>query len=346
MSAIRKAGASGHFVLGPNVSALEEEIAEYVGVAHAVGVANGTDSLLLSLRALGIGAGDEVITTPFTFFATTEVIAHTGATPVLVDIHPGTYNIDPESVEAKVTHRCRAIIPVHLFGCPADMTGINAIAEAHGLKVIEDAAQAFGAKWQGNVAGSMGDFGCFSFYPTKVLGCYGDGGMIVCKDKTMTDRLRSLRNHGATGPYLHDRAGYNSRLDEIQAALLRIKLRDIASSIAARRAVASQYDARLGAAGVGIPMQPNECEHVFNLYTVRLSDRDRVQQVLRSAGIGCSVYYPRPLHLQEVHRDLGYRRGDFPVCERASEELLSLPIFPEMEVTQIDRVCEVLVSAL
>lgn len=343
---IRKTGSNGQFVLGPNVSALEEEIATYVGSPHAIAVASGTDALLLSLRALGIGPGDEVITTPYTFFATAEVITHVGATPVFVDVQPGSYNINADLIEPRITSNCRAIMPVHLYGCPADMTLINTIADAHGLKVIEDAAQAFGARWRGDVVGSLGDFGCFSFYPTKVLGCYGDGGMVVCKDAAMAEALRALRNHGATASYMHDRTGYNSRLDEIQAALLRIKLREIEESISARRTVAAKYDARLSVAGVGTPWQPNEGKHVFNLYTVRLPHRDAVYRALRDADIGCAIYYPCPLHLQKVYGDLGYRRGDLPASEQACGEVLSLPIFPEMSDVQIDGVCEVIKTAL
>ncbi|MDH3688673.1 MAG: DegT/DnrJ/EryC1/StrS family aminotransferase [Gammaproteobacteria bacterium] len=346
LASIRQTGATGQFILGPNVAALEAEIAAYIGVPHAVAVANGTDALLLSLRALGIGPGDEVITTPFTFFASAEVITHVGATPVFVDICRDTYNIDPDLIEDVITERSKAIMPVHLFGCPADMTRIEAIANTYELKVVEDAAQAFGAKWRQSVVGSIGDVGCFSFYPTKVLGCYGDGGMVVCQEQSMVERLRSLRNHGATASYVHNQAGYNSRLDEIQASLLRIKLRGIDADIASRQHVAKRYDTLLHDTGVGTPPWPNECQHVFNLYTVRIQQRERVRQFLREADIGCSVYYPVPLHLQEVYRGLNLERGSLPVSEQVADEVLSLPIFPEMSDNQIDMVCEKIESAL
>jgi len=346
MAAIQAAGASGQFILGPQVAALEQEIARYVGVTHAVGVANGTDAILLALRALGIGPGDEVITTPFTFFASSEVIDLVGARPVFADIDPKSFCLDPESVRASITPRTRAIIAVHLFGHPADMEALMAIGSEHGLAVIEDCAQAFGAVAAGGRVGSIGAAGTFSFYPTKVLGCYGDGGMVVANSDEMVDGIRRLRNHGATAPFMHSVVGYNSRLDEIHAALLRIKLARIESAIKARQRVAASYDELLSGLGLGLPARPAHGEHVFNLYTVRTPHRDRVREGLTHNRIGTSVCYPLPLHLQEVYRSLGYRAGELPVAEEAAREVLSLPIYPELTTAQIERVCTVVRAAL
>jgi len=346
MAAIQAAGASGQFILGPQVAALEQEIARYVGVTHAVGVANGTDAILLALRALGIGPGDEVITTPFTFFASSEVIDLVGARPVFADIDPKSFCLDPESVRASITPRTRAIVAVHLFGHPADMEALMAIGSEHGLAVIEDCAQAFGAVAAGGRVGSIGAAGTFSFYPTKVLGCYGDGGMVVANSDEMVDGIRRLRNHGATAPFMHSVVGYNSRLDEIHAALLRIKLARIESAIKARQRVAASYDELLSGLGLGLPARPAHGEHVFNLYTVRTPHRDRVREGLTHNRIGTSVCYPLPLHLQEVYRSLGYRAGELPVAEEAAREVLSLPIYPELTTAQIERVCTVVRAAL
>ncbi len=342
LDSIRRTGSTGSFVLGPNVTAFEQEFAAATGVDHAVAVANGTDALILSLRALGVGPGDEVITTPYTFFATAEVVTRVGATPVFVDIDERSFNLDIDQIESRITPRTRAILPVHLFGYPVAMTELMALAQSHGLKVIEDCAQACGAVYQNHRVGSFGDTGCFSFYPTKVLGCYGDGGLVTTRDHDIAERIRRLRNHGATGPFLHDTVGYNSRLDEIQASLLRIKLRNLDDALTGRRAVADAYDRALAGTPAQPPHRPEDGGHAFNLYTVRLPERDRVRQRLADAGIGCSVCYPLPLHLQEVYVSLGYRAGDLPRCEQASRECLSLPIYPELRQEQIDRVCEVI----
>jgi dTDP-4-amino-4,6-dideoxygalactose transaminase len=346
LDAIRASGQSGSFVLGPNVTAFEQDVARYIGCGHAVAVANGTDALVLSLRALGIGPGDEVITTPFTFFATAEAITLVGATPVFADIDPDSYALDPASVRARVTKKTRALIPVHLYGHPADMDAMQALAKEHGLAIVEDCAQAFGASIGGKRVGSIGDTGSFSFYPTKVLGCYGDGGLITTNSEETAQHLRRLRNHGAVQPFMHTEIGYNSRLDEIQAALLRIKLRKIDDAIEGRRAVADAYDQGLEGLPVTLPKRPARGAHVFNLYTIRSSKRDALRQALTAANAASSVCYPMPLHLQEVYRGLGYRAGSLPVAEKAAGEVLSLPIYPGMPVAYSARVCELVRAAL
>ncbi len=346
LAAIRESGAKGSFILGPNVTAFEQEFATYVGVKHAIGVANGTDSLILSLSALGIGRGAEVITTPFTFFASSEAIDSVGATPVFADIEADSFCIDPASVRRCITPKTRAILPVHLFGHPAATDEIMVIAREHKLAVIEDCAQAFGATHNGKVVGSIGDTGSFSFYPTKVLGCYGDGGMITTNRDDVNEHIRRLRNHGAVQPFIHTEIGCNSRLDEIQAAVLRIKLRTIKVDIEGRRKVAAEYAKRLSGTGIKTPTQPKNGTHVFNLYTARMPRRDAVRQALADNTIGFSQCYPRGLHLQEVYRHLGYTPGSLPVCEQATTETLSLPIYPGMPIEHIERVCDVVVASL
>ena len=342
LAAVREAGQRGQFILGANVTAFEQEVAAYLGVEHAVSVASGTDALVLSLRALGVGAGDEVITTPFTFFATAEAIALVGATPVFADIDANTFTLDPDSVAARITPRTRALIPVHLFGCPAAMGALLQLAAAHDLVIVEDAAQAFGAADKDSRVGSIGQTGCFSFYPTKVLGAYGDGGLVSTRDAALDAHLRKLRNHGATAPFVHDEVGTNSRLDEVQAALLRIKLRSIDAAIAQRQAVARRYTERLATLPLVTPLAPAGARHVFNLYTVRVANRDAVRARLDERGIASAVCYPRPLHLQDVHAGLGYSAGDLPVAEQAAGEVLSLPVFPGMSESQVDEVCAAL----
>lgn len=341
LAAIRESGAKGSFILGPNVTAFEQEFAAYVGVKHAIGVANGTDSLILSLRALGIKKGDEVITTPFTFFASSEAIDSVGATPVFADIETDSFCIDPASIRRCITPKTRAILPVHLFGHPAAMGEIMAIAKEHKLSVVEDCAQGFGATHNGKVVGSIGDTGSFSFYPTKVLGCYGDGGMITTDRDDLNEHIRRLRNHGAVQPFIHTEIGCNSRLDEIQAAVLRLKLRNVDKDIGERRRVAAEYNKRLRGAGVKTPHCPDSDTHVFNLYTVRLKRRDAVRQALVDNTIGFSQCYPRGLHLQDVYRHLGYTPGRLPVCEQITTETLSLPIYPGMPIEHVERVCDV-----
>lgn len=343
LDAIRRIGASGAFILGPEVHAFERELADYVGAPDAVSVANGTDALMLALEALGAGPGDEVITTPYSFFATAEVVSRVGATPVFVDIEPQSFNLDTEQVETAVNEKTRAVIPVHLFGCPADMTALRDVARRHGIAVIEDCAQAFGATHAGRRVGGWGDFGCFSFYPTKILACYGDGGIITVQDTDSLAKIRSLRNHGASAAFVHDTIGFNSRLDEVQAALLRIKLRRIAQAIARRREVASWYERGFAGSDVVTPGSPHG-EHVYNLYTIRTPDRDGVKDRLQAASIGFNLCYPIPLHLQEVYRHLGYRTGDLPNADLASRECISLPIHPYMNEAQVERVVQVVLD--
>ena len=340
MQAVDGAGASGAFILGPNVRAFEEEAAAYVGAKHAIAVASGTDALVLSLRALGIGPGDEVITSPFTFFATAEAVSLVGATPVFADVEIGSFNIDPASVRERITDKTRALMPVHIFGNPADMTELNQIAHEHGLHVLEDAAQAFGAMHGGARVGSLGDCGCFSFYPTKVLGCYGDGGLITTSNDEVKARLLQLRNHGAIKPFIHVEAGYNSRLDEVQAALLRIKLRDIEDAVAARQQVAAWYDRRLSGRDLITPEPAANGRHAYNLYTIRHPRRDALREHLAAQKIGTSQCYPQPLHLQEVYTHLGYQPGELPVVEALCHETLSLPIFPDLSEDQVAHVCD------
>lgn len=346
LEAVEAIGAGGAFILGPNVSAFEQEFADYSGTSRAVALANGTDALVLSLRALGIGRGDEVITTPYTFFASAEAIDHVGANPVFVDIDPVSFNLDPARIGAAVTARTRALLPVHLFGCPADMTALGAAAAEHGLHVIEDCAQACGARVGNERVGSMGAAGTFSFYPTKILGCYGDGGMVTTNDTNLAARLLKLRNHGACAPFIHDELGYNSRLDEIQASLLRIKLTAIDEVIADRRRVAAEYATQFAGSDVVVPREPAGVDHVFNVYTVRVPNRDRVKRRLEDARIGFSVCYPQPLHLQPVYRHLKYSIGDLPCSEDAARHCISLPIFPGMLPEQVEIVSDVVRQAI
>lgn len=345
-AAIHETGQSGRYILGPNEQAFEEELAAHVGTKFSLGVANGTDALLLSLRALDIGPGDEVITTPYTFYATAEVISLAGATPVFADILEDCFTLDPASVKAKITDKTRAIMPVHIFGHPARMDELNAIAREHDLAVIEDAAQAYGADVGGKRVGSLGNAGGFSFYPTKVLGCYGDGGMITTDDEAMLERLKKLRNHGASAPFMHDTVGYNSRLDEIQAALLRIKLRKLDDDVARRRAVAARYTELFAGSAVKAPTLPPNGGHAFNLYTIRMPERDRVRGVMNENGIPSSQCYPLGLHLQEVYQHLGYKVGDLPVCDQASTEALSLPVYPAMKMEHVERIADTIIKAL
>ncbi len=345
-SLIDKAGKKGAFILGDNVTRFEKESARYIGAKHAIGVANGTDALQLSLRALGIGKGDRVITTPWTFFATAEVISEVGATPVFVDIEPGSFCIDPEQIKKKITKTTKAIMPVHIFGHPANMDAISALAEEHGLALIEDAAQAFGAKAGRQRVGGIGDTGCFSFYPTKVLGCYGDGGLITTNSDELNDHIRRLRNHGASAPFMHEEIGYNSRLDEVQAALLRLKLKGMNMMLDVRQRIADYYDEQLDGLDLTTPPRPAKGRHAFNLYTIRSYQRDAIREAFEEQKIGHSICYPAPLHLQKVYENLKYKSGSLPVAEQASEEVISLPIYHGMSQQQAARVCEVIREAI
>jgi len=334
---------SGTYILGPNVRQFETEAAEKIGVKHAIGVGNGTDALVLTLDAYGIGPGDEVITTPYTFFASAEAISRVGATPVFADIRPETYNIDPEKVEKAITPRTKAIIPVHLFGQPADMDDIMEIAERRGLLVIEDACQAFGAVYKGRRVGSIGHAACFSFFPTKNLGTMGDGGLITTNDDQLAERIRQLRHHGSTRKYFHERIGYNSRLDEIHAAVLRIGLARIDAWNAQRARLAFRYQERLADHPLlKIAAPAPDRSHIYHLFCLESPERDRVMQELQKAGIQCAVYYPLPLHLQEAYRHLGYKRGDCPVSEKLSETLFAIPLSPFLREDEQDAVIDAL----
>ena len=326
------------FILGPQGKALEQSIAAYHGVKFAVGVASGTDALHLALRAADIGPGDEVITTPFTFIATAEAISYVGAVPVFVDIRPDTFNIDVTQIESHITKRTKAILPVHLYGQAADMGPLMEIAKKQNLKVIEDCAQSFGSDYRGKKTGAFADMGCFSFFPSKNLGCYGDGGMIITDDKDLADRLMSLRNHGSKVRYYHDEVGYNSRLDEIQAAVLTVKLGHLDAWTEARQRNAATYDRLFREAGlagtVGLPVALPGYRHIYNQYVIRVPDRDRLREQLTAANIGTEIYYPVPFHVQECFASLGYKPGDFPNAERAASEVLALPIYPELTAEQ------------
>lgn len=332
---------SSHYILGENVREFEKRVAEYVKVSDAVGVASGTDALHLSIEALDIGEGDEVITTPFTFFATVEAIVYTGAKPVFVDIEPETFTIDCGKVEEKITRRTKAILPIHLFGHPSDMEAIMDIAGRRGLFVVEDCAQAFGAESKGKKVGSFGDAGCFSFYPSKNLGAFGDGGMITLRSGDLSDSIRRLRNHGSRGSYIHDSVGFNSRLDEIQAGILLVKLKRIDEYNSKRRRKAALFNALLSGA-VKCPSELEGAYHVYNQYTIMSGRRDEIQGRLKENGISSVVYYPQPLHLQKALGFLGHREGDFPVAEKAAREVLSLPIYPELEEPDIERICDII----
>ncbi len=330
-AAVREVITSGAFILGPKVVALEGEVARLCGVAHAVGVASGTDALIVALRALDIGPGDEVVTSAYSFFASAGAILLVGAKPVFVDIEAATWNMDPARLEAAITPRTRAIMPVHLFGQCANMDPILAIARARGIAVVEDAAQALGAKDRGRPAGSMGEFGCFSFYPTKNLGGLGDGGMIATNDAALADKARLVRIHGSRPKYVTRVLGMNSRLDSLQAALLLVKLPHLARYTEERRRHARAYDARFAGSAIAPPPVRAEAYHIYNQYALRVPDRDRTEKALAERGVGTAVYYPGILPLQEAVKHLGHKPGDFPVAERAAAENLCLPIFPELK---------------
>lgn len=346
-AAINAVVESQHFILGPQVQALEEEVAKYCGTRFAVGVASGTDALLLALHAAGVGPGDEVLLPAFSFIATADCVSLLGAVPVFVDIDPSTFAIDAAQLETKITPRTRAIIPVHLYGHPADMDPINSVAQHHNLRVIEDNAQAIGAKYKDRKTGGLGDYGCISFFPSKNLGGYGDGGMIVTNSEASSTHLRVLRNHGSAKKYYATEQGWNSRLDEIQAAVLRVKLRHLDNWVVARRKNANLYTQLLKAApGVVTPVEAPWAEHVYHQYTIRVIDRDRVQSALTEQNIGSTVYYPTPMHLQPVFANLNYIEGDLPQAEKAAKEVLSLPIYAELSSQQIHRVIAAIAEAV
>jgi dTDP-4-amino-4,6-dideoxygalactose transaminase len=343
--AVAKVIQSGQFILGPEVSALEQELADYCQCAHAVGVASGTDALHLALRACGIGEGDGVITSPFTFIATAEAISYLGAIPIFLDIDQESFNLDPNQVEDFLKGRSgvvrsvpkakpKAILPVHLYGRSADMTALMKLASAFGLKVVEDCAQAIGTEHLGQRAGSFGDAGCFSFFPTKNLGGYGDGGMVTTRDAHLAERVRILRQHGSRTRYYHEELGFNSRLDEIQAAILRVKLRHLDSWIAGRQKIADLYRSSLRGGSIIVPLDDARGQHIYHQFTIRVPRRDALQAHLREMGIATMIYYPVPLHQQKAYAHLGYREGDLPQSEKAAQEVLSLPIYPELTPEQ------------
>jgi dTDP-4-amino-4,6-dideoxygalactose transaminase len=323
---------------GPKVAELEQKVAALCGCKYAVGASSGTDALLNSMMSLGIGAGDEVITTAFTFFATAGCIARLGARPVFVDIDPRTYNLDPALIGRAITPRTRAIVPVHLFGQMADMDPIMEIAARHGLAVIEDAAQAISATYKGRQAGSIGTVGCFSFFPSKNLGGAGDGGMVVTDDEKVYERLAIMRNHGSKPKYYHRFVGGNFRLDPIQAAVLLVKLPHLVEWSEARRRHAAYYDRRFAGTGVGTPYVRPDSVSIYNQYVIRVEQRNETMAHLKASGIGTEIYYPLPLHLQECFRDLGYKEGDLPEAEKAAKEVLALPVYPELTGEMMDVV--------
>jgi len=356
-SAIDAVCESQHFILGPAVEQLEKAVAAYSGVAHGVGMSSGSDALLAALMCLEIAPGDEVITTPYSFFATAGAIARLGAKPVFVDIEPRSFNIDPDRIEAAITPRTRAILPVHLFGQAADMSPILEVAGRHGLPVVEDAAQAIGTEYKGRRIGSLGLMGCFSFFPSKNLGGFGDGGMVVTNDASVAERLKVLRSHGSKPKYYHRVIGGNFRLDAIQAAILSVKLKYLDGWTARRQENAALYDRLLDernlVASGHISPPPalwkssgDAHHHIYNQYAIRVADRDRLQAFLSSKGVGTEVYYPVPLHLQQCFAPLGHAQGAFPNAERAAVESLALPIYPELTPEQIAHVVDAIAEGV
>ncbi len=350
-SAIKAVLNETDFILGHQVAILEEEIAKYSGTKFAIGVASGTDALVLSLAASGIGTGDEVITTPFTFIATAEAISRVGAKPVFVDVERDSGNIDVKNIggylkRTVVSHKpsaIKAIIPVHLYGLPCDMDSLMAVARQYNLKVIEDCAQSFGSEYKKKKAGSYGDAGCLSFFPGKSLGCYGDGGMVITNDEEIAKKAKMLRNHGSTTKYYYGMHGFNSRLDTLQASILRVKLKHIDKWIEKRINNATYYNRLLGnLPGITVPNTPINSKHGFNYYTMQIKkNRDLLQKNLKEKGIASAIYYPLCLHLQEVYKNLGYKLGDFPVAEQIQNEVLSLPMYPELTKEQIEQITNI-----
>lgn len=344
---LSKVVESQYFILSPEVGALEKEVAEYTGVSYGAGVASGTDAIILALKAAGVGQGDKVITTPFTFFATAESISVLGATPLFVDIERGTFNIDPDKVEellgrAQGAERkaIKAIIPVHLYGQCANMDRLMKIAEKYGLNVIEDCAQAIGATRKGKKAGSFGTAGCMSFFPSKNLGGFGDGGMVVSSDEAFINRVKRLRVHGSKEQYVHEEIGFNSRLDSLQAAILRVKLRKLDSWLDGRRIVAKRYDDAFSGLPLTTPEVDDGNAHTYHQYTITTEKRDALMKHLNERGVGSRVYYPIPMHLQPCYRDMGLEEGSFPISEKISKTALSLPVYPELTEEKIEYVIE------
>jgi dTDP-4-amino-4,6-dideoxygalactose transaminase len=350
LAAVIRVCDSQRFILGPEVDALERELAEFLGVGHTIAVSSGTDALLVAMMALGIGPGDEVITSTYSFFATAGCIVRLGATPRLVDVDPETSNISPDGIRAVLSPRTKAIMPVHLYGLCADMDPIMALAADAGVPVIEDACQAIGATDHGRQAGSIGAVGCFSFFPTKNLGAFGDGGLVTTNDEGLAKQIRLLRGHGAEMRYYHQQVGGNFRLDALQAAILRVKLPHLASWTSMRRANAARYRQLVAEAmpggGVALPVEPEGRFHIYNQFAIRVSRRDAVRAFLADRGIGTEIYYPVPFHLQECFASLGHRRGDFPVAEATAESTLALPIYGELTAAQQHDVVQALAAAI
>jgi dTDP-4-amino-4,6-dideoxygalactose transaminase len=344
--AVARVLADAAYVLGSEVESFESEFADYCGAAHGVALNSGTSALHLALLAAGVGPGDEVITVPFTFIATAAAIRYVGATPVFVDIDPVSYTLDPARLEAAITSRTKALIPVHLYGHPVDMDPVLEIARHRGLHVIEDAAQAHGSIYKGRLAGGLGDFGCFSFYPTKNLGACGEGGIVVTRDPERASRVRMLRDWGQTSKHRHELLGFNYRMDGIQGAILRVKLRRLERWTEMRRAHATRYDKELADSGVSTPVEMPWARHVYHAYTVRSPRRDALREALAEEDIQSAVHYPVPVHLQPIFADLGCSRGDFPNAEAAAEEVLCLPIFPELPADAPERVAACIRGAL
>lgn len=345
-AALRRAIGSGHLILGPEGEAFEREFAAYVGAGHAVAVGSGTGAIVIALRALGIGRGDEVITVSHTAAATVGAVREAGATPRMVDVDHDSLLIDPGRIEERIGPRTRAILPVHLYGRPAAMQAISEIAARHGLAVVEDCAQAHGARIAGRHVGTFGTIGCFSFYPTKNLGALGDGGLCVTGDAELAERMRQLRFHGFDARRTARIEGLNSRLDELQAAVLRVKLRYLETWLSARRRIARQYLEMLSDTGLCLPQSAQGTEHAWHLFVVRCGRRARLIERLTRSGIGCGIHYPVPVHLMPAYEHLGCARGSLPVTERAAEEVLSLPMFPELAEDEVRSVCRAVVDAL
>jgi dTDP-4-amino-4,6-dideoxygalactose transaminase len=345
-AAVQRVLLSGQFILGEEVNALEEEVAAFLGVRHAIGVASGTDALLIALRACGIHPGDEVLLPAYTFFASASTILLAGAKPVFVDIDPHTYCLDPNQVERCISPRSRAIMPVHLYGQPADMDALSTLAARYSLTIIEDNAQAFGAEYHGCKTAGLGEAGCLSFFPTKNLGGYGDGGMLVTNNDDVAERARQLHTHGWKRKYFPETLGYNSRLDALQAAILRAKLPHVTTWNERRRLLSQRYNHGLAGLELGLPEEAPGTYHVYHLYVIRSAQRDHLQSALKKAGIASDVYYPLPPYLAEPCRSLGYRPGDFPAADQASRETLALPLYPELTFEQQDTIIETIATVL
>jgi dTDP-4-amino-4,6-dideoxygalactose transaminase len=345
-AAVLQVFEQAQFILGPAVAAFERDFAAFCGTRETVGVSSGTSALHLALLAAGVGPGDEVITVPYTFVATVAAIEYTGARPVLVDVEPDFWTMDPAKIEAAITPRTKAIMPVHLYGQPADMDPILEIARRRGIPVIEDAAQAHGSEYKGRRCGSMGQLGCFSFYPGKNLGAYGEGGAVVTNDPALAQRIRLLRSWGEEVRYEHKFKAFNYRMDGVQGAVLGVKLRHLEAWTEARRDHAAEYGRQLPGTPAAPPVERTGCRHVYHLYVVRLAQRDPWRAALAEAGVQTGVHYPIPVHLQPAYRDLGYQAGDFPVSERVAGEVLSLPMFPELTAAQIGTVAGLLKAGL